>query len=173
MAEQYDAESEAVMTRIVVDHSRITKIVLLAFLIAFLTTVYVKANAKNVPMSDIDSQLRSKTDVTSMEKCNNRQLMQFIGLDHSNYNGYIYYKSKAALGVSEILIIKAAHHSDLDAVQDAVEKRIDSQIATFESYGPSQVAMLKNAIIIKRGRYLFYCVGKDPEKYEGVFKHAI
>jgi len=153
--------------------SLITKVILILVLIVFLALVYSRANAKDVPMSKIDSDLRAKTDVEKMEKCNNRQLMQFMGLDYSNFQSYVYYKSKEALGVEEVLIIKVRHRSDLASVQDAVDKRITSQISTFESYGPSQVAMLKNAIVTKKGRYLFYCVSSDPDKYEGVFKHAI
>lgn len=156
-----------------INSSLITKIVLILVLIVFLAAVYSRANAKNVPMSTIESDLRSKTDMGSMENCNNRQLMQFIGLDYSNYDSFIYYKSKEALGVEEVLVIKVKHRSDLSAVQDAVDKRISEQVSTFESYGPSQVAMLKNALVTKKGRYLFYCVGSDPEKYEGVFKHAV
>lgn len=124
-------------------------------------------------MSKIEDQLKSKTDITSMQRCNNRQLMQFMGLDYTNYNGYIYYKSKEALGVDEILIVKVKQRSDLTSVQESVESRIDSQISTFESYGPTQVSLLKNAIVYKKGKYLFYCVAKNPDKYEGVFRHAI
>jgi hypothetical protein len=161
------------MSKIVIDHSRVTKIVLLAVLIIFLAIVYTNANAKNVSMSKIEDQLKSKTDITSMQRCNNRQLMQFMGLDYTNYNGYIYYKSKEALGVDEILIVKVKQRSDLTSVQESVESRIDSQISTFESYGPTQVSLLKNAIVYKKGKYLFYCVAKNPDKYEGVFRHAI
>jgi hypothetical protein len=160
-------------TKIDINSSLITKVILILVLIIFLAIVYSRANAKNVSMSKIDSDLRAKTGIEKMEKCNNRQLMQFMELDYSNYQSYIYYKSTEALGVEEVLVIKAKHRSDLTAVQDAVDKRISSQISTFESYGPTQVAMLKNAIVTKKGRYLFYCVSSNPEKYEEVFKHAI
>ena len=72
-----------------------------------------------------------------------------------------------------MLIVKAHSKEDLSPVKDAVDARIASQIKTFEGYGPEQVAMLKNAIVTTKGNYLFYCVSKNPEKYEEVFKDAI
>ena len=96
-----------------------------------------------------------------------------MGIDYSAYDEVIYYKSKVALDVSELMIVKANDKNDLNGVQDAVEKRISSQINTYRDYGPEQVRQLKNAVITKRGKYLFYCVAKDPEKYEGVFYRAV
>ena len=124
-------------------------------------------------MDTIEHSLKTETDLGSMTRCSNRQLMQFIGLDYSNYQSYIYYKSKEALGVDELLIVKAHNRDDLTAVQDAVEQRIADQIQAFSGYGPDQVAELKNAVIYKRGNYLFYCTAKDPDQYEGVFRHVI
>lgn len=161
------------MRKIISNNANITKIIMIVVLVIFLALVYSRANAKNVSMSTIDKDLKAKTNIEKFQKCSNRQLMEFIGLDHSKYDGYLYYKSKEALGVDEVFIIKAHHNSDLDAVEDAVDQRIDSQTSTFESYGPTQVALLKNALVLKKGRYLFYCVSKTPEKYEEVFKDAI
>lgn len=161
------------MYKITSNNASITKIVMIIILIIFLVVVYSSADAKNISMSKIENAFKAKTDLEQMQKCNSRQLKEFVNLDSSNYASVMYYKSKESLDVSEILIVKAKNRSDLDAVQDAVDERINSQISTFDSYGPSQVAMLKNAVVVKKGKYLFYCVSKNPDKYEEVFKHAI
>ncbi|WP_342718846.1 MBOAT family O-acyltransferase [Hornefia porci] len=80
--------------------------------------------------------------------------MQFMGLDYSDYDSYIYYKSREALGVQEVLVVRVYRRDDLTAVEDAIDRRVADQTRTFEGYGPSQVAMLKNAIIYKRGNYI-------------------
>ena len=94
-------------------------------------------------------------------------------MDANNYDSFLYYKSKEALSVDEVLIIKVRNKSDIKAVQDAIEKRINSQIEAFDNYGPEQVRELKNAIITSRGRYVFYGVAKDPDKYEEVLLSVI
>lgn len=149
------------------------KIVFVVILVGFLAMVYANGNAKDLPMEDIENQLKEKTKIEKMAKCDNRNLMQFFGLDYEQYESHIFYKGKEALSVEEVLIVKAASEDDLADVKDAVESRIQSQIKTFDGYGPKQVAMLKNAIVTTKGNYLFYCVATDPDKYEEVFKDAI
>ena len=151
----------------------IIKIAFIAVLIAFLAIVYVMNDADNVPMDKINDKLIEETDIEELKECNTRELLEFMGLDYSNYSEVLYYKSKVALDVTELMIIKAKDKNDLNGVEDAVEKRISSQINTYQDYGPEQVNQLKNAVVTKRGRYLFYCVAADPEKYEEVFKNAV
>lgn len=151
----------------------VVKVILIIVLLFFLATICSLQDAKDVPLSKIDNTLQNNTKIEQMENCTERQLMQFLGIDASNYDSFIYYKSKKALGVDELLILKAKHGNNLDDAQDAVESRISSQITTFKDYGPEQVALLKKAIVTQRGDYLFYCVGNSPEKYEEVFNHAV
>ncbi|MBR3146759.1 MAG: DUF4358 domain-containing protein [Eubacterium sp.] len=153
--------------------SIVVKAAFIAVLIIFLAAVYDMNDARNVPMRDIENRLKSETDIEDLKKCNTRELLEFIGIDYSGYKEVLYYKSRVALDVTELCIIKAASRKDLNDVQDAVEKRVDSQINTYRDYGPKQVNQLKNAVITKRGNYLFYCVADDAEKYEEVFRHAV
>ncbi len=147
--------------------------VFICVLAAFLASVYVMNDAENVPMAKIEDSLTRETDLGDMKKCNTRELLEFMGIDYSLYDEVLYCKSKVALDVTELLIVKANDKKDLNGVQDAVEKRVSSQINTYRDYGPEQVSQLKNAVILKRGNYLFYCVAADPEKYEEVFSNAV
>lgn len=152
----------------------VIKIVLVAVLLLFLFFVYRGNSAKDVPVKDIESALVKQTNIEKiMEPCGDRDLLQFMGLDYRDYDSYVYYKTSEALGVDELLIVKVKNRSDLTGVEDAVDKRVSSQITKFDSYGPSQVRELNNAIIEKKGKYLFYCTAKSPEKYEEVFRNAI
>lgn len=149
------------------------EVLFVILLIAFMIFVYSKASAKDVPVETIENKLINKTDIHEMHKCNDRQLKQFIGIDTSSIDEYIYYKSKEALGVDELFIVKVKDREKLKSVQTAVEERVDSQIDLFDNYGPRQVKLLKDSVIIKKGSYIFYCTGKQKDKYEEVFKNAI
>lgn len=149
------------------------KAAFICVLLVFLACVYIMNDARDVRMSQIEDKLLAETDLGDMKKCNTRELLEFVGLDYSDYDEVLYYKSKVALDVTELVIVKAKDKNDLLDVQDAVEKRVASQINTYRDYGPEQVNQLKNAVITKQGKYLFYCVAEDPEKYEEVFRHAV
>ena len=154
--------------RDVIRYGRILKCILLVVLFAFLAIVYSRENAKDVSMDKIEAQLIKKTNIEKLQKQKPRDLVQFIGLDANNYDAVLYYKSK-----DEVLVIKVKNKSDVKAVKDAVEKRITSQIEAFDNYGPEQVKELKNAIVTSRGKYVFYGVAKDPDKYEEVLLSVI
>ena len=136
--------------RDVIRYGRILKCALLVVLFAFLAIVYSRENAKDVSMDKIEAQLIKKTNIEKLQKQKPRDLVQFIGL-----------------------VIKVKNKSDVKAVKDAVEKRITSQIEAFDNYGPEQVKELKNAIVTSRGKYVFYGVAKDPDKYEEVLLSVI
>lgn len=156
-----------------IPRSAVIKAVMIIVLIVFLVNVYSMQDADDVSLKKINQILRSQTDIEEMEQCNARQLMQFTGLDASAYDSFLYYKSGEALSVEELLIVKADSPDDLDTVQDAVENRISNQISTYKDYAPEQADLLKNAIVTRRGDYLFYCAAEKPEKYEEVFDNAV
>lgn len=87
--------------------SGITKIVLIVILLVFMTLVYASSNARNISLETFEETLKSKSNMTGMKKCTNRQLMQFMNLDYNSYDSFLYYRSKDAMSADELLIIKA------------------------------------------------------------------
>ena len=61
------------MYKIVSNNSAMTKIVLVVVLVIFLAVVYSRANADNVSMSKIENDLKAKTNIETMQKCNDRR----------------------------------------------------------------------------------------------------
>jgi hypothetical protein len=151
----------------------IIKLALIAVLAVFLVLVYSRNNAKDIDLAEINDALLSGTNAQELVECDERDLLNFMNLDFNSFDSFLYYKNNEALSVEELLIIKGDDSEDISAAQDAVEKRVASQIKMFESYGPEQVKQLKNAVITKKGNYLFYCVSDDAETYEEVFLNAI
>lgn len=151
----------------------IVRILLILALAGFLGGIYRSASAKDVPMADIESAMVEKTDINKMEKCNQRKLLQFMGLNAESYDSWMYYKSKESLGVDEILVIKVKDTGALSGLQDAAEKRVESQKKAFDGYGTNQMKLLGNAVIETKGKYFFYCVSENPIKYEEVFRNVI
>lgn len=163
----------AVLKTLEISGSLIAKALFIVVLIIFLAAVYHSADANDINLGSLEQDLLKQTDLSSMKECSDRELKEFMGLDANKYEGVIYYKSKKALGVNELLIVKAKTRGAIDSVKDAVQKRIDDQTKAFEGYGPEQIKLLKSAVVYTRGNYLFYCVDDDTDQYEEVFKDAI
>ncbi|SFE07533.1 protein of unknown function [Peptostreptococcaceae bacterium pGA-8] len=149
------------------------KTIFLVILFAFLAFVYNSGNAKDISLKSVEKSLVANEQIQVMEKCNDRQLNQFIKLSASSFSEVLYYKNQEALRVDELLIVKLKDKSQTQIVNDAIDERIASQIKIFDGYGPEQVAQLKNAKIFNKGNYVFFCVSKKPDKVAEVFKNAI
>lgn len=150
------------------------KAVFMVILVAFLMFVISGASAKDINLTTVDKELKLSTDVTTtMTKMGARDLKQFIGISANDYSQVIYYRNITALAVDELLIVKAEESSQLSSVEGAVNERISSQIKTYESYGPEQVKLLKNAIQLKKGNYYFYCTADKADEYEEVLLNAV
>lgn len=150
---------------------KIASIVLLA---AFILVLFSVDNVNNVNLSEVKTALEKNTDIANaMKKMDNRDLMHFMSLNANDYDQVLYYRNTTALSVDELLIVKSNNKEQLDAAATAVETRIDSQIKVYESYGPEQCALLKNAIRTKKGEYYYYCTSEKAEKYEEVLLDVI
>ena len=156
------------------NNGMLIKIASIVILAAFILAVFSANNVKDVDLSEVNKALKKNTDITSvMKKMNNRDLMQFINIDANDYDQVLYYRNTTALAVDELLIVKSDNNDSLDAAATAVEERIDSQLKVYDSYGPEQCALLKNAIKTKKGKYYYYCTAENAEEYEEVLLDVI
>lgn len=151
----------------------IKKVIYAVIIFSFMLFVYSDQTAKNVPVKELENSMLNQQELNSMEKCSNRDLVEFIGIDPATCKGYFYYKGTDALSVDELLVIKLNDKSALQNARDCVENRINSQIKMFDGYGPEQVALLKSAVVSQKGNYLMYCTGSNASKYEEVFRNAL
>ncbi|MBQ0041486.1 MAG: DUF4358 domain-containing protein [Clostridiales bacterium] len=156
------------------NNGMLIKIAFIVILAAFLFVIFSAANAKDIDLKTVSDSLKKDTDITTvMKKMDDRDLMRFMGLNSNDYSQVVYYRNTTALAVDELLIVKTDDAEDINAVAEAVDTRIDSQLKVYESYGPEQCALLKNAVQTKKGDYYFYCTAKNADIYEEVLLDAI
>ena len=67
------------------------------------------------------------------------------------------------MDVRELLIIKVNQSGDEDNIIIAVNSKLSDKKTLFESYAPEQSALLKNAVLVYKEGFVFYCVGKDAD----------
>lgn len=150
------------------------KLGFIVILAAFLMLIYREDNVKKVNLKAMEISFVQDAGLKSeMKKASNRDLMEFMKLDATSYRQVIYYRNTRALAVEELLVVKTSSKDAAIALEDSVNRRITSQIDVYQSYGPEQVKLLKNAVINQKGNYLFYCTSAKADEYEEVFLNAI
>ena len=155
-------------------NAKLIKIASIVILAAFIFVLFSAANAKDIDLAVVEKTLKNNTDITDvMRKMKDRELMQFTGLNASDYEQVIYYRNTTALAVDEFLVVKARNVEELDEVEESIESRISTQLKYYDSYGPEQCALLKNAVQTKKGKYYCYCVAENADQYKEVLIDAI
>lgn len=157
-----------------IDKHKAIKAGFILALIVFLALIYGTNRTNDVDLSKLEKTIVKECNLNQeMSKASDRDLARFLGIDAESVKQVVYYRSTKELAVEELLIVKTDSTSAANAIGEAVESRVKSQIDTYASYGPAQVAQLENCIKYRVGPYYFYCTSDNAAKYEEVFDNAV
>ena len=68
----------------------------------------------------------------------------------------------------EVSVWRVKDEKDAKTVQEAAEKRVENQKASFQDYVPEEMPKLEKAVITVDGDTVILCVSGDPEKAKEV-----
>lgn len=112
-----------------------------------------------------------KTD--GLAKQNVQALKRYYGLNGADYDGVVLYMAEDSISVEEILMVKAKNEQQVHVIQDAVRERIDNRRNSLENVSPEQVKLLDKAQLLARGRFVFFVVSPDAQKYVDLFTGSL
>lgn len=142
---------------------------LVLFLAVYLTVLYTSDSAKNVPMEQITQTLEQNSDITSLNKETRSDLKHYYQTDDRTIDGYFFYKAASPMAVEEICIMKASDNAQANILLESANSHLSSQKQVFEGYGTDQMALLNNAVVGKKGNYVYYMCGADAQDWRTAF----
>lgn len=151
----------------------IVKAFFVAFLLIYLGILCMRGYAKDVSISEIRKDFESRELLAGIDEMKDKDLRRYFGIEGKECEGYFYYKAESPMAVDEILILKAKNAQDAERFKEAVVKRLDNQLESFEGYGVTQTAQLKKAYAQAEGNYVIYMAGDQAEKWKSAFENAI
>ncbi|MGL5765045.1 MAG: DUF4358 domain-containing protein [Sarcina sp.] len=145
---------------------------LILFIFSFSLLLISCTKNQSINLSTLDIELHNDIIMDNFKSGSVKDLRRFFGISNSDFKEFLFFKPAYTMDVNEILILKLNDESDRTAIKDKIDERVQKQIETFGSYGPSQCAILEDYIIKEKGDYLFYCVSTDSEKIYEIFKEG-
>lgn len=142
---------------------------LVLFLAVYLTVLYTSDSAKNVPMEQITQTLEQNSDISSLNKETRSDLKHYYQTDDRTIDGYFFYKAASPMAVEEICIMKASDNAQANILLESANSHLSSQKQVFEGYGTDQMALLNNAVVGKKGNYVYYMCGADAQDWRTAF----
>ncbi len=111
-----------------------------------------------------NSLLTGVTFAEELQPTSENISLRRLGLNEADVESCIAYASTNAV-VDEFAIVKATNP---EGVESSIRSHIDSQIQTYQSYAPDEVAKLNNAIVQVSGDYVIYVVSSDNTAAQSV-----
>ncbi|MEG1715174.1 MAG: DUF4358 domain-containing protein [Lachnospiraceae bacterium] len=155
------------------DMLELFKIGMIAILIVYIGVLLAINGNSKVPFQTVSKAVEKKADLKVMDKAEIRELRKYYGLNAKDYDGTLFYHSKSSMGVEELLLIKVKNNSQTEAVEKAIEQRVDAQKKNFEGYGVEQMKLLNDAVWEIRGNYIFLSIAKNAETVQKTFRSSL
>lgn len=87
----------------------------------------------------------------------------YSDVDAENLTEYSIYIGSGATS-EEVATFSCTDENAAKATEEALRSHVAEQKEGFEGYIPEEAARLDNAVLIRRGKYVFLSVSGDPEK---------
>ena len=130
-------------------------------------------SVKGGGMEQIAQTMEQDSDITSLNKEARSDLKHYYQTDDRNIDGYFFYKAASPMAVEEICIMKATDNTQANTLLENANAHLSGQKQVFEGYGTDQMALLNNAVVGKKGNYVYYMCGADAQNWRTAFLSMI
>ena len=151
----------------------ILRIAMVAALLIFVIVLQAGNKSSNASLESVTEKVLAAVDQEGMQESNNRMFQKFYGLEAEDYEGVTLYSPASNMDAQELLIIKLKDNSQAEAVTEAINARLETQMNSFEGYGIEQYAMLEDHILDVQGNFILYVVNPNAQAADEAFRNSL
>lgn len=142
---------------------------MLMLLVVFIVALLGADKTSETKIVTVEKAVEKEVPLTGMHSVQSQMVKRLYGLNVNDYEGVVLYISDSNMGAEELLIVKLADTSQAEAVESAVQTRIENQENSFEGYGVEQYQLLQEHVLDVEGNYVFFMVHKEAQKAQKAF----
>lgn len=142
--------------------------------VVFLFVLFGSNPVSSADPAAVEAAVTARIEMTNMLKADNQMVKRLYGLDPAAYDSCVLYYPTTNMQAEELLIIKLADTAQAEAVEAAIEARLETQKASFDGYGIEQYDMLtNNAVVEVRGNFVLFVVNAASAQARQAFADAL
>ena len=142
---------------------------MLMLLVVFIVALLGADKTSETKIETVEKAVEKEVPITGIHSVQSQMVKRLYGLNVNDYEGVVLYISDSNMGAEELLIVKLADTSQAEAVESAVQTRIENQENSFEGYGVEQYQLLQEHVLDVEGNYVFFMVHKEAQKAQKAF----
>lgn len=148
----------------------ITEILMTVTLVVFIALCLRDSVRDDVSLTELTPVLLQEvSDSTHMQEAGAMKLRSLYGLTENDYQEVSLYIPVSNMDAQEMLLIRCKDESQTQAVEEAMQNRIDYNRSIFESYGVEQMGIISTAVVETRGLYCLYICDTNSQKIRNTF----
>lgn len=151
----------------------IVKYILIMLLTIFVMSLLSGGEISDAKMESVAKRVTKAIDTEELSEADNRMVKRLYGINANDYENVVLYVSDSNMEVEELLIVKLKDISQSEAVEAAIDTRLNTQLESFEGYGPEQCKLLKDHVLDVRGNYILYVVDKKAKAADKAFQKSL
>lgn len=151
----------------------IVKYILIMLLTIFVMSLLSGGEISNAKMESVAKRVTKAINTEELSEADNRMVKRLYGINANDYENVVLYVSDSNMEVEELLIVKLKDTSQSEAVEAAIDTRLNTQLESFEGYGPEQCKLLKDHVLDVRGNYILYVVDKKAKAADKAFQKSL
>lgn len=156
-----------------IDILNILKYGMVVILVIYVAVLLSMEGGGKTPVKTVHKAIMARTDTKGMTRGTTQDLKKYYGLNAKDYEGVILYIPDDVMSVNELLVVKVKDENQAQIVEKAAQKRLDTQLKSFEGYGAKQTKLIKSAVLEERGVYVLFVISKDADAMYGAFKKSL
>lgn len=138
---------------------------MLMLLVVFIVALLGADKTSETKIETVEKAVEKEVPLTGMHSVQSQMVKRLYGLNVNDYEGVVLYISDSNMGAEELLIVKLADTSQAEAVESAVQTRIENQENSFEGYGVEQYQLLQEHVLDVKGTMCFlWCIKKHKKR---------
>lgn len=142
--------------------------------VVYLLVMFGGNTVSSSAFEDVSSAVLETVDTENMVLAENQMVKRLYGIDPAAFEGCVLYYPATNMMAEELLLVKLTDVSQQEAVQAAMQTRLQTQKNTFEGYGVEQFDLLTNYCVLEvRGNYALFVVSKTCTDAQKAFQDAL
>lgn len=142
--------------------------------VVYLLVMFGGNTVSSSTFEDVSAAVVETVNTENMVLAENQMIKRLYGIDPATFEGCVLYYPATNMMAEELLIVKLTDVSQQEAVQTAMETRLQTQKNTFEGYGVEQFDLLTNYCVLEvRGNYALFVVSKTCTDAQKAFQDAL
>lgn len=141
--------------------------------LVLLVSLLSSGKVSNTSIEAMTEQVVAQADLSHVQLADNQMVKRLYGIDPSAYDGITLYYPISNMDADEIFLIRLADVSQQETVKQAIDARLETQLASFDGYGVDQYETLEKSVVVVQGNYILWVSAADTEPIVRAFKEGL